>query len=133
MTTAGQPATSRALGDLVARIRRVMLASGRAIWSGYDNRGRQFIAVPANAEPGALDVYIRETPSSVAYEEDRRARRARRRSLASIKAGVRNVSAEDVAVRGGVPRSREAAKVERAREILSRLGNLPEGGDDVEL
>lgn len=118
------------LGVLVARIRRVTLASGREIWTGYDDFGRQIVAVSPEQEPNAFDVHLRETPMSIAQAEDRIARRARKRSLAGIKAAISNIPPSGAPAGKRHSRSREAEKEVRVREILSRLTPIPEGGDD---
>jgi len=119
------------LGAYVARLRHVTLAGGRTILTGYDDLGRQIIAVPCSREPGALEVYMRETPTSEAVREERIARKARRRSLKAIKASIRNLPVDEAASFQQRPRSRNAQSEDRAREVLSRLSPIPAGGDDL--
>ena len=124
-------AASTHLGQLVARIRRLTLARGRIIWTGYDDFGRQIVAVPADQEPEAFDVYLRDTPTSIAQAEDRLARRARKRSLRGIKAAICNMPTDSSDESRGHSRSQKARKEARAREVLLRLSPIPQGGDEL--
>lgn len=99
--------------------------------TGYDDSGRQVIAVPSLEEPGVVDVYVRETAISEAIREERIARKARRRSLKAIKASIRNLPADDAAACGSGRKSARAQTEDRAREALSRLPPIPAGGDDI--
>lgn len=119
------------LGVLVARIRRVTLASGRAVWTGYDDRGRQIVALRAEKELEGFDLYLRETPMSLARAEDRAQRRARRRNRAAAKAGLGNTGSDVDTTQPAPCRSRRGLQEARALEILSRLSSIPEGGDDL--
>lgn len=123
-----RPSASKVLGAHVARLRHITLASGRKVFTGYDDLGRQIIAVPSVEEPDVIDVYLRETTMSETVREERIARRARRRSLKAIKAGIRNMPAEEVVMR---PRSQRAQSDARALEVLSRLPSIPARGDDL--
>lgn len=126
-----QASASKVLGAHVARLRHITLASGRKVFTGYDDLGRQIIAVPSVEDPEVVDVYMRETTTSAAVREERIARKARRRSLRAIKAGIRNISVDEGAVSARRAQSHRAQSEDRAREVLSRLSPIPAGGDDL--